>query len=51
MKEVIKKYYPFWVGLFLFITLIGKVSQYNKGWSLLVISAYVFGYFRLTDLN
>jgi hypothetical protein len=50
MKKIFLKYYPFWLGLLVCITLIGKSSQYGL-WSFSVLLAYIVGYFKLTNFN
>lgn len=43
-KEIFKKYYPFWLGLFVSICLIGT---FINTLSLAVIGAYLIGYFNI----
>jgi hypothetical protein len=50
MKKIFLKYYPFWLGLLVCIILIGKSSQYGL-WSFSVLSAYIIGYFKLTNFE
>lgn len=48
--KIIKKYYPFWLGLAVCIILIGKSAQYEL-LSFSVLLAYLIGYFKLTKLH
>lgn len=50
MKQIIKKYYPFWLGLFMIICLLGTCVKYNIA-SFAVIGAYLIGFFKLSKLH
>jgi hypothetical protein len=47
MKEKIKKYLPFWLGLFITVGLIGHFAATP---SFAALSAFVVGYF-ITNIN
>lgn len=45
-----KEYYPFWLGLYFAICLVGYGA--NTGyWSFAIFVAYLMGYFKLTKLH
>lgn len=50
MENFTKKYYPFLLGLFITISLIGICARYDC-MSLAVIGAFILGYFKLTKLH
>ncbi len=48
--EKIKKYYPFWLGLLIFVLLNGvDIIRQNPNMGMLIM--YIIGYFKLTKLN
>jgi hypothetical protein len=48
--EKIKKYYPFWLGLLVFITLNGfEIIREAPSMGMLIM--YLIGYFKLTKLH
>jgi len=48
--EKIKKYYPFWLGLLVFITLNGfEIIRGAPSMGMLIM--YLIGYFKLTKLH
>lgn len=48
--EKIKKYYPFWLGLFITICFIGIGAKHDC-MSFAVLGAFILGYFRLTNFH
>ena len=48
MKDKIKQYYPFWLGLFCCILL---VYMFKNSPSVAILIAFMVGYFKLTDFN
>jgi hypothetical protein len=50
LMEKIKKYYPFWLGLLIFVLLNGvDIIRQNPNMGMLIM--YIIGYFKLTKLN
>jgi len=48
---MIKRYYPFWLGLIACIIMTGLVSQGKISYSFAIIIIYIIGYFKLTKFN
>ena len=48
--DYLKKYYPFWLGLYVCIVLIGWSAQHGL-WAFSVIGAFLVGYFKLTKFH
>ena len=48
--EKIKKYYPFWLGLLVFISLNG-IELIREAPSIGMLIMYLIGYFKLTKLH
>lgn len=46
--KIVKKYYPFWIGLIICMGLVGLGKDFI---SFAVFSAYIMGYHNLTDFN
>ena len=46
--KIIKKYYPFWLGLYVCVLLVNLTREYS---SIGILLAFIIGYYRLTDFN
>ncbi len=50
MKEKIKKYYPFWLGIVALISING-ITVFREAPSIGMFIMYIIGYFKLTNFN